>query len=315
MATPGKQLGRCGAARHGRRLLKSARRAAKQLIHRDDEEALHRFRVRVRKLRTFLQTYRKRLGPKRVDKAIARLGRLIDATNTSRDLQVQLLWLDKVWNDDRLDSQARQSAHWMTKHLSSHGPGAQGVDVHWLARSLKKSARQLNKQLKTLVEEGQAQDRGKQHMAFNWIAGRQIIKSADRLAERLATIRGLEDRKPAHRARLTAKRLRYLVEQMRRQTDQAGPAVAELKGLQDMLGELRDRQMLEAEINQCLEHGVHDEDVDREVLDHGLRELIEALRQEQQALHQQLEQTWLQDHGRIHLEPARLVGKALQGAP
>ncbi len=314
MSPTRKEHGKRGAARHARRLLKSARCAAKQLTHQDDDEALHRFRVRVRQLRTFLRTYRKHLGPKRVDKPIARLGKLIDITNTSRDLQVQLLWLDKVWSSEHLEPRARESARWMTKHLASHGPGANGVEPKWLAKRLKKTARRLNTELKALVDGGNDKDAGKQNKAFNRVAGRQILKTADRLEQLLGSIQGLDDKDTAHRARLTAKRLRYIVEQMRRHADDAQPAVDELKHLQDMLGELRDRQVLEAEIGKCLDAGTHDEAMDSEVLNAGLNDLIQQLRHEQDDLHQQLDRTWLQDHGRAHLEPTRRVGQTLQSA-
>ena len=309
-----KEHGRIGAARHARKLLKSARRAAVQLINQEDDEALHRYRVRIRQLRTFLKTYRKQLGPKRVDKVIARLGKLIDRTNTSRDLQVQLLWLDNAWHKDPLDPGTRASARWMAKHLASHGPGANDIHTQKLAKRLKQNARQLNKQLKALVDAGKDKNVSKQRCAFSRIAGRQILKTADRLESLLASIHSLDDQESAHRARLAAKRLRYIVEQMKRRKEQVAPAVTQLKQLQDMLGEMRDRRVLEAEIAKCLDIGVQDEAIDRETLSRGLRGLIDELQLEQQALHQQFAKTWLEDHGRSCLEPARQVGQALQAA-
>jgi CYTH domain-containing protein len=48
------------------------------------------------------------------------------------------------------------------------------------------------------------------------------------------------DEAPAHRARIAAKRLRYLLEPIRSEVDGVEPLIAKLRDLQDALGELRD---------------------------------------------------------------------------
>jgi CHAD domain-containing protein len=332
MAGARKELGKNGAVRHARRLLKSARRAAMKLTTSDDEETLHRFRVRVRQLRAFLKSYRKLLGPKRVGKTCDRLGQLIDLTNTSRDLQVQLRWLDRAWARERLGPRARESARWMTKHLASDAAGPNMAEPVDLARRLKKTARRLDRELSRVTGKKAGAAPEKQDKAFARIAGRHILRAADRLEKLLGTIGCRGDQESAHRARLTAKRLRYNLEQMRKSVEDAGPAITDLRRLQDLLGELRDRQLLETEIVKSL--GAEAEAWAGELVEQarragdeeaetgssgyqarclGLRDLLQILRHEQQVLHRRLERVWLADRGRANLVNTRRVGQLLSG--
>ena len=147
MASASKSLGSLGATRYARKLIKSARRAAGQIKTHDDDESLHRFRIRVRRLRAFLKTYREPLGGKQLKKPIARLGKLIDITNTSRDLQVQLIWLDRALTCRRLKPRSRDAARWMTKHFATSSNGPSSLNTRYLNKQLCKTINKLNRQL------------------------------------------------------------------------------------------------------------------------------------------------------------------------
>ena len=64
----------------------------------------------------------------------------------------------------------------------------------------------------------------------------------------LARIEDADDEKEAHEARISAKRLRYLLEPLLDELPAAAPLVKRLKALQDMLGELHDAHVLETEL-------------------------------------------------------------------
>jgi CHAD domain-containing protein len=58
----------------------------------DDTEAVHDFRVALRRLRSLLKAHRPRLGRK-VEKLRRKLGAIADKTSAARDAEVQLVWL------------------------------------------------------------------------------------------------------------------------------------------------------------------------------------------------------------------------------
>jgi CYTH domain-containing protein len=95
--------------------------------------------------------------------------------------------------------------------------------------------------------------RPSRHPAFRSVAGQLIQEHVDDLRSRLATVHGRDDAEEAHRARISAKRLRYLLEPLARKGRAVPGFVERLKGLQDLLGELRDVQVLAREITQSVE--------------------------------------------------------------
>jgi hypothetical protein len=72
------------------------------------------------------------------------------------------------------------------------------------------------------------------------------------LAEDLKAVRRVGDVSEAHTARIAAKRLRYLLEPVSRRVRGIKTLVGRLKELQDVLGDLRDRQVLADEIASSL---------------------------------------------------------------
>src|SRR6266702_3511109 len=74
-------------------LLSDADQAARALELQDDDEALHDFRVALRRLRSVLRAFRPWLAGtvrRKHEKRLKRLGR---GTNAARDAEVQLAWL------------------------------------------------------------------------------------------------------------------------------------------------------------------------------------------------------------------------------
>ncbi len=76
---------------------------------------------------------------------------------------------------------------------------------------------------------------------------------ATRLVERLGALGDAGDERGAHRARIAAKRLRYILEPVAHAAPEARSAVRALKRLQDLLGDLHDAHVLEHELTAALE--------------------------------------------------------------
>src|SRR4051794_717270 len=74
--------------------LEEAKRARKRMHDAQDEEALHDFRVALRRLRSCLRAYRPQLESSVPKRQRRRLRSVVDATGVDRDLQVQIAWLE-----------------------------------------------------------------------------------------------------------------------------------------------------------------------------------------------------------------------------
>src|SRR6476646_10736621 len=91
-ASPG-QPAEEGARRLALTHLEAARVARGRLATPTDAEALHDYRVALRRLRSCLRSYRRELRSTVSRKSRRRLRRLARATNRSRDLEVHTRWL------------------------------------------------------------------------------------------------------------------------------------------------------------------------------------------------------------------------------
>src|SRR5262249_39961640 len=80
---------------------------------------------------------------------------------------------------------------------------------------------------------------------FGQVTGQLLVEQAEALATALSKVGRAVDVKEAHTARITAKRLRYLLEPLQRRGRMVKGLVERLKGLQDTLGDLHDMQVLE----------------------------------------------------------------------
>jgi hypothetical protein len=82
----------------------------------------------------------------------------------------------------------------------------------------------------------------------------QLLEThADELLAELAGVQSVADEERAHEARIAAKRLRYLLEPLRREVEGAPELIAQLKDLQELLGALHDVAVLAGELREALE--------------------------------------------------------------
>jgi len=233
---------RAGVDRIARGYLDDAEAGLGRLRDPKDAEALHDFRVAIRRLRSLLRAYRRWVGRAAGKKVRRRLRDLGAATNAGRDAEVQLAWLLQA--QIGLARRERTGSAWLARRLRQRKRDGY--------RSARKHVR---------AEFGKAADLVRRRLDLARDGGRTfrdafvtlLREHAADLEARLAGVQHPDDDDEAHEARISAKRLRYLLEPLRPELAEARTAVNHLKGLQDILGELHDAHVLAAHLADALE--------------------------------------------------------------
>ena len=221
-------------------MLAEARGRASLLAGPADAEALHDFRVSIRRLRSTLRAWREPLGKPVRDKDLRRLRRVARATSAARDAEVMVAWVAGIAGS--LPPAHRATADWLAARLDS---GTQRAD---LSRSLERFGAAADSLTRRFGRETPA---GSPGALAGTSAGTFAAALAGRIREQASSVQAClsrvktEDDAPlAHRARIEGKRLRYLIEPLREAIGaRADPAVKALKRLQDLLGDLNDAQL------------------------------------------------------------------------
>ena len=222
------------------RLLMRKRLAAAQALVGDlkDPEAIHEFRVAVRRARSIERAYRPYLVEVVTPKLRRRLKAVVDATGAARDTEVQLQRLSQRrvdprphqqpgfdWLQDRLERRLREEYDQLEENLAERF-----LLVH----------KPLHARLKAKRDDPE--------LSFAEVTAGLLLEVSGDFSLRCAQIRADSSEEPLHRARISGKRLRYLLEPLTAVFPQAGVLVSELKVLQDLLGEIRDLQVFGAEL-------------------------------------------------------------------
>ena len=111
----------------------------------------------------------------------------------------------------------------------------------------------LRKRLSTYRTEVHLTDAAAPPPSLAEVTSTILRRQVAELESHLARIDTPEDETEAHQARISAKRLRYLVEPFVDELPAAAPVVKRLKGLQDLLGELHDAHVLEAALADAID--------------------------------------------------------------
>jgi len=238
-----------GARRLALDHLGAAAAAFPRLKDPDDPEALHDFRVALRRLRSCLRAYRPQLEESLPKKLRRRLRRLAHATGPGRDTEVQIEWLRPksrslaafhrgglAWLLKLLDERLRKSWSELTGQLEDEFPSLE---------------RELRERLSFYRIEISLDPQARRPTFGEATAGILRQQGAE-LETHMARIESVDDETEAHQARISAKRLRYLLEPLTGELPAAGPVVKRLKALQDLLGELHDAHLLEQELRSAL---------------------------------------------------------------
>ena len=230
-------------------LLQQADEALKRHERGEDDEALHDFRVALRRLRSVIRAYRPYLKGSAKKKLRARLSELAASTNPARDFEVQMDWLSK--RGAELDPEAKSGASHLADRLRARGhdaPRSETLRKEFdpLHQSLRKNFSRLRLRLDDDAN-------------FLSATSALVAENASRLKESLEAVSTAEDGEGLHRARIEAKRLRYLLEPISAEVAEARALVKEMKTLQDVLGELQDMRVLSHSIAAELESAAVEE--------------------------------------------------------
>ena len=216
--------------------------ARQRLDDPDDINALHDFRVALRRFRSLLRTYREILDSSITPKIRHRLGRLATAAGSSRDIEVSLNWL-----------------HEQVKPGPSNAAGIKWVEAE-LERDRIKGDRRLQHAVERncdpVVEQLQRALHSSREAAvvvpLRIVTARALLTQANAVQETLEQARAAGDPQRMHQVRIAAKRLRYALEPLVdervapagiRQTARA--EIAQLELMQQALGDLNDELAFE----------------------------------------------------------------------
>ena len=228
------------------RLLDDAAAARLRLGRSDDPEALHDFRVAIRRLRSSLRAWRAVLDKGVSPRVLRRLRRLARATGRSRDLEVHLAWV--AGQAPHLREYQRPGLSWLEERIRRRQHRAE----ERLARALERRYAPADARLRRRLPVYQATIEPRPLTAAGALAP-LVLRLAGELEARLALVQSIADEARAHEVRIGAKRLRYLLEPFAAELDGTPAVVAQLKSLQEVLGELHDAHVFAGELAESLE--------------------------------------------------------------
>lgn len=215
--------------------LADAEEAAARLGDPADAEALHDFRVAIRRLRSTLRSLEPALHGALAEKQLRRLAKVARRTGPARDAEVLIAWLGEARG--RLGAPYRGALDWLLDRVERRRAEAarQVVEKAW------PRFRRLAPRLARRLSARPAAAAGAPSSLAALMAA-SIRAQARALRDALAGVVGGEDASGLHQSRIEAKRLRYLLEPLRAITGaDATETVGVLKGLQDLLGTWHDR--------------------------------------------------------------------------
>ncbi len=245
-----------GARRVAIAYVDEAREAAARLLLGSDPEALHDLRVALRRLRSVMRFFERELEESVKKKAKRRLRTIARATGEGRDAEVQLAWIEAQIS--RSDWTERAGARWWTSSLRATKERAYEMLETELVPELTALLPALKESLGRFREErsllGDAPTR-----SFGQRVATLLEEETLELTAALRAVKSLEDESVAHQARIHGKRIRYLIEPLKDELEEAREAARILKGLQEKLGDLNDLAVR----TTALTHAIEAQAVDR----------------------------------------------------
>jgi CHAD domain-containing protein len=295
-----------------------------------DTEALHDFRVGLRRLRSCLRSYRAYLEESLPKKLRRRLRDLAGSTGPGRDTEVQIEWLRS--RSRHLSSYHRAGLSWLLGRLEERMRAANEEMSARLPKDFPRVEADLRDRLSTYHTEIHLAAGGHPSPTLAEVTANILRRQATELESHLARVDGPEDEHEAHAARISAKRLRYLLEPF--DLPETAALVKRTKKLQDLLGELHDAHVLETELTESLQIAASErvrrllevslsEAPDdaliraerRRVRESGLLALARLNRARRNRLFEELEADWLEGRAAGFFEEAAAVTERLGPHP
>jgi len=222
-------------------LLAKVREARDRLDDPNDRDALHDFRVALRRLRSWLRACRPHLRDTLRSKTERRLEQIADVTGTSRDLEVHIAWAKQARRG--MSERGRPGAAWLIRRLRDMKRDSDSALREVIDRHFAKAIRQAENALEQYV--ARVADDGPR---FGETAADLVARESAEFQAAMRQVASQGDRAEAHAARIATKRLRYALEGLASIGVEVDSITDELKNLQDTLGELHDAQQFGSEL-------------------------------------------------------------------
>jgi len=231
-------------------MLEAAGRAGERLEDPGDDEALHDFRVAIRRTRSALRAWKPELrkSVRRRDRRALR--GLQQATGAGRDAQVALAWL--TGERETLRPAHRLGHDWLVARLETRLDEALRHAREGVREAYVQIADELVPKLEVVTIEKHLLRRTRP-ASFGEVLAERLRAQVAEVVGLLARIRSVEDSEGGHTARVACKRLRYLVEPVREHADATRNLVKRCKRLQDLLGDLNDAHVQRDELGGAIE--------------------------------------------------------------
>lgn len=281
--------------------------ARKRVLDDADREALHDFRVGVRRVRSCVRVYRPHLRDTVKRRHRRWLRRMTRVTNASRDLEVQLAWLRRR-RRRKLEGAAAVGAVRLEAWLKERMWGARAKALHVIRQEYPRGRDRLIAAVSRYRAE--IDPLRPRPLMSGVVAGAAVLELADRLETQLQAVASADDAGPLHDLRITGKRARYAIEPFASELSAGETLIQRLKKLQNTFGKINDCAVLTSAIDQT------SDDVTREEPEcpdlaalAALRGLVET---ERDALFQRIEHGWKHRDMRPLLKRLRVAGRELE---
>ena len=279
-------------------LLAEAAKGLARMGEGDDDEALHDFRVALRRLRSILRAYRPALAGTGARKLAARVKKIASSTNAARDHEVQIEWL--AAEGDGFAEPAASGARYLLDELRSRQRDAPTAEA--LGPAFRRLVERCEAAFATIPLRAGAEG----SRTYVNATADVLREHADALAAILDQFESAEQAELLHDGRIEAKRLRYVLEPLVGGFPEIRPLIRSMKGLQDVLGELQDTRVLTESLSAALEtSAIEDARRLREIAlsegelpetyvsrNAGLLELLKIQRARRDRCFAELDQTW-----------------------
>jgi CHAD domain-containing protein/CYTH domain-containing protein len=309
-------LSKEGARRLALTHLQAAGATRGRLSDPKDPEGLHDFRVAIRRLRSCLRAYQPEIRSTVRKRTLRQLERVADATRESRDLQAHLAWLNQ--QREHISPDGQPGLAWLIGRLEQRRRRAWDEMRDEIDGTFPSMAERLHRELvmfRTTIH----LDDSRPRRSMAGVTSRRLAEAAGRLQRRLSRVHQITDEEPIHRARIAAKRVRYLLEPFAQNYDD-GPAIIDrLKELQDGFGEVHDVHVFAPILADTMAEATR---VDlgakgsgKEALVPGLSALETSLRERGAAAFEKARRAWLDDAAAGFFADVGRIGETIGTQP
>jgi len=227
------------------RALAAVAYASSHRLARGQAKALHDNRVAIRRIRTLLRAYENFL-PLELRSERTELTAIMRQTNALRDLEVHDGMLTQILGRRRIGKQTRDAVFTIRKAVRNHLKSGRSAD-HVTAQALITSVRALLRKF----DESPIDTDG---TLYSDMTASIVQRETNTIVKLSLSLERKGQVKRLHRARLSAKRLRYVVEPLPDSIVGVRDGITRLKRLQTLFGDIRDTQTLQSVIIAASEH-------------------------------------------------------------